>query len=283
MGTGSLAQAKMRERERMMQVKPLVLCMIAAIVASAVLASSASAAAPEFGRCLKAEKVGKEYEGKFSEAKCLKEVPASERATKGKYEWFPGAVKNKQTSVGGTGALETAIKHLGVGCETEKSTGEYVGTKEVKNIFVTFTGCHSGPEVCESPGHAKGELETKVLEGTAVWESKAKKKTDLELFPQAGAEKFIEFTCGLHLTVSVRGKILVPIKNDAMKSTEILKYTATKGIQKPDEYETESGGKEKAFLESLFLSEEKNEYEQAGMTIESKVTNEEPLELNLVV
>ena len=52
-----------------------------------------------------------------------------------------------------------------------------------------------------------------------------------------------------------------------MKTTETLKYSATKGIQKPDAYETESGGKESAFLESLFLSEEKNEWEQAGQTI----------------
>ena len=75
----------------------------------------------------------------------------------------------------------------------------------------------------------------------------------------------------------------MPIKNDAMKTTETLKYVATKGIQKPDAYETESGGKEKAFLESLFLSEEKNKWEQAGQTVTSIVTNEEALELNLVV
>jgi hypothetical protein len=261
----------------------LIGAFVTILVASGVFSvAAASATPPEFGRCLKAEKVGKEYKGKYSDPGCTKEVPASGRAKKGKYEWLPGAVKNKQTSVGGSAALETAVEHLGVGCEAEKSIGEFVGTKEVKNIFVTFTGCKSGPEVCQSPGKAEGELETKALEATAVWENKAKKKTDLELFPQGGAEKFIEFTCGLHLTVSVRGKILVPIKNDKMKTTETLIFTATKGIQEPDSYETESGGKESAFLESLFLSEEKNKYEQAGQTITTTVTAEEPLELNLV-
>ncbi|HTZ64643.1 MAG TPA: hypothetical protein VMB51_11110 [Solirubrobacteraceae bacterium] len=266
-----------------MRLRSTVVAALAGIACIAVFAASASAAAPEFGRCLKAEKVDKEYKGKFSNSGCTTEVPVSERPKKGKYEWFPGAVKNKQTSVGGSAALETAVKHLGVGCAGETSIGEYVGTKEVKNIFVTFTGCHSGPEVCQSPGHAKGELETNALEGTIVWENKAKKKTDFMLIPQGGKEKFIEFTCGLHLTVSVRGKILTPIKNDKMKTTETLKYKATRGIQKPDSYETESGGKENAFLESLFLSEEKNEWEQAGQSITSKVTNEEALELNLVV
>lgn len=266
-----------------MKLRSVVVSAIVAAVCLAAFAADASATPPEFGRCLKAEKVGNEYNGKFQESKCLKEVPAGERAKKGKYEWYPGAVKNKQTSVGGGAALETAVKHLGVGCETEKSAGEYVGTKEIKNIFVTFTGCHSGPEVCQSPGAAKGELVTKALEGTAVWENKAKKKTDLMLMPQGGAEKFIEFTCGVHLTVSVRGKILTPLKNDKMTLTETLKYKSTKGIQKPDQYETESGGKENAYLESLFLSEEKSAWEQSGQNLTSKVTNEEPLELNLVV
>jgi hypothetical protein len=265
----------------MMQLRRIGLCVVAVMATSAVLVSSASAQPPEFGRCVKQTAVEKVYHGKFGKSSCTTELKESERAKKGKYEWFPGAVKNKQTSTGGSAALETAIEHLGVGCTAEKSVGEYAGAKEVKNIFVTFTGCHSGPEVCESPGHVKGELETNALEGTAVWENKAKKKTDLELFPQGGKEKFIEFTCGLHLTVSVRGKILTPIKNDKMKTTETLKYTAKKGIQKPDAYETESGGKESAYLESLFLSEEKNKWEQAGQTITATVTNEEALELNL--
>ena len=122
------------------------LCLIAMLALGGTAAAvSASAQAPEFGRCIKQVAVEKTYHGKYSSSKCTIEVPEGERAKKGKYEWFPGAVKNKQTSVGGSAALETAVKHLGVGCEAEASTGEYVGTKEVKNILVTFTGCHSGP------------------------------------------------------------------------------------------------------------------------------------------
>ena len=83
-------------------------------------------------------------------------------------------------------------------------------------------------------------------------------------------EKFIEFTCGTHLTISVRGKILVPIKNDKMTLTETLKYKATKGIQKPDEYETLSGGKESAYLQSLFLSEEKTVGNRPGRQLPRK-------------
>ena len=269
-------------RRHMRRLRITGLCLIAMLALGVTAAAgSASAEPPEFGRCIKQVAVNKVYSGKYKDSKCTEEASEAERAKKGKYEWFPGAVKNKQTSVGGSAALETAVKHLGVGCEAEASKGEYVGTKEVKNILVTFTGCHSGPEVCQSPGRAKGELQTNALEGTIVWENKAKKKTDLELFPQGGVEKFIEFTCGSHLTISVRGKILVPIKNDKMTLTETLKYKATKGIQKPDAYETLSGGKESAYLESLFLSEEKNSWEQAGQTVTSKVTNEEKLELNL--
>ena len=121
------------------------LCLMAGLRVSAAFAASALAAAPEFGRCLKAEKVGTEYKGKFSEAKCLKEVPVSERAKKGKYEWFPGAVKNKQTSVGGTAALETAIEHFGVGCETEKSKGEYFGDERSEEHLRDVHGLSFGP------------------------------------------------------------------------------------------------------------------------------------------
>ena len=64
------------------------------------------------------------------------------RATLGKFEWHPGAVKKFQTTAGGKGALAT-VGGLGVNCETEHSTGEYSGTKEVKNVVVKFNGCES--------------------------------------------------------------------------------------------------------------------------------------------
>lgn len=260
-------------------LKTLALCAVAACALSLAMVGSASAAAPEYGRCLKAEKnVKKEWTGSFSDSKCTKKVTAEEKAKKGKYEWFPGVVKKFQTSTGGKGILEEVGKNA-VGCKSETSTGEYFGTKEVKNVIVKFKDCESGPFTCTSAGHAEGELETNALEGRVVWENEALKKPALELFPAAGKEQFIEFTCGAALTVAVKGAILVPVKPNKMSETVTLKYKAKHGFQTPEYYE-EGGKKVRAVLLSNFAGKG---FAQAGQNITSTVKNEEKLELNTVV
>ena len=191
-------------------VRLVGLCLVATFALSAFVAASASASAPEYGRCEKATKVGKEYKGKFSNSGCTTEVPESERAKKGKYEWQPGAVKTGQTSSGGKGVLEEVGKYA-VGCASESSTGEYTGTKGGKHIIVKFKKCESGPLTCTSEGHEKGELETKPLAGKLVWENEKTKKAAIDLFPESG-ELFIEFNCEGKLSVAVKGSVLVPVK-----------------------------------------------------------------------
>ena len=247
-------------------------------VASVVLAASALASPPEYGRCLKAEKVGKEYKGKFSSSKCTIEVPEAERAKKGKYEWYPGSIKSGQTSTGGKAILEEVQKYA-VECTSESSAGgKYVGTKEGNNLIVKFKGCESGPFTCTSAGHEKGELETKPLAGKLVWENEKTKKVAIELYPESG-ETFIEFNCEGKLSVSVKGAILVPVKTNKMAETFTLKFKAKHGFQAPDFYE-EGGLKVKAALYSDFG--EKG-YEQAGQNETVTVKNEEPLEINAVI
>jgi hypothetical protein len=260
-----------------------VYLVLAAVVSCAVGASGASAAAPEYGRCLKAEKnAKKEYNGSFSDSKCTKEVPVSERAKKGKYVWLPGAANHKFTTSGGVGVL-TTIHGSQVECKTESSTGEFkVGNnKEEQGVVVTFTGCKAVGQPCTSPKMKSGELVTNELEGIVGWENKASKKTDLELYPakSVASHFFIEFECTGFL-VKVRGKVLVPIKNDKMTETETLKFIATKGRQKPEKWEESS---EPAILESSFSNFHEAEFEQAGQTITSTVKGEEKLELNAVV
>ncbi len=255
----------------MRYLKRLGICVAAVCALGAVLVASASAAAPEYGRC---EKVtAKPANGGFTNSSCTKK---SETKT-GKYEWHSGVVKVKQTSVGGKGILEEVGKNA-VGCASETSSGEYSGTKNVKNLIVKFKKCESGPFVCTSPGHELGELETKALEGRVVWENEKTKKTALDLFPQGGGV-FIEFKCGETLTVSVRGSILVPVKSDKMSLTVPLKYKSKHGFQQVERYE-ENGESIKDVLESNFANKG---FDQAGQTITSTVTNEEKLELNAVI
>ncbi len=264
----------------MRRLRIVGLCLVAVFALGAAMAASASAEAPEYGRCLKAtaEKEGKKtvYHGGFTDSKCTKK---SESKT-GKYEWHPGAAKGGQVSAGGRAALEQ-VNGLGVGCKSEHSSqGELSGTKEVKNLVVVFEGCESVALVCTSPGHKAGELVTVPLEGKVVWASKSAHTADLDLFPAGGAEKFIEFGCGATLTVAVRGSILTPVKTDKMASMATLKYKQKRGIQTPTQYETSGGGKVNAYLESDFS--EKG-WLQAGQTITSTVTFEEALELNAYV
>ncbi len=253
------------------------LCLIAAVAVSATAAAGASAAAPEYGRCVKATKVGKEFTGQFSDSKCTKEVPEAERPKKGKFSWLPSAVKAKQISSGGKGILEEAGKYA-VGCASESSIGEYSGTKNVKHVVVKFKKCEAPGLSCTSEGHEKGELETVPLEGRLVWENEKAHKLAFMLYPESGTQ-FIEFNCGGTLTVAVRGAILVPIKADKMSATVPLKYKGKKGIQALSEYE-EGGKKIKANLEANFAG---SGWVPASQTITSTVTNEEKLEANAYI
>jgi hypothetical protein len=265
----------------MRRIRVAGLCVVAVFAMGAIASATASATAPEYGQCLK--KAVKSLPG-YSDSKCNKEAT---EAKKGSYEWLPGAVpgKNKFTSSGGAATLATKGGKT-VTCTSEKSTGEYLadGTNKRESTAVEFAGCVSSTFKCTTEGKASGELVTNELLGEIGFESAAKKKTALKLYPAPSAKgKFIEFKC-IGLEVKVRGKgeesgagILVNIKNDKMTATETLKYKATKGVQKPVKWE---GPNPETYLESNF---ENLGYEQSGQVITSNVKNEEALELNLFV
>jgi hypothetical protein len=251
---------------------------LAVMVASGgAWASSASATAPEYGSCVKAEKVGTEYKGKFSNSGCTTELKESERAKKGKYEWSPGAPKGVMTTKGGKGLLETVGK-LVVACTSETSVGEFSGTKEAKNIVVTFEGCEAGGIECNTFGSAAGELVTKRLEGIIGWENKAQKKVAFDLYPEGKTGLFIEFSCS-GLTFAVKGSVLVPLSPvDKMLKSMTLKYKSKKGVQQVTHFE---GGPE----DILETTHRELPYEQSGQTITTVLTNPESkaLELNAVI
>jgi hypothetical protein len=259
----------------MKRIRIAGLCLIAALALSAMAAASASATAPEYGRCIKKAKA----EGKgYTASKCT----VAGEGTKAKYEWVAGAEKAKFTSTGGVGVL-TTVGNSEVECKAESSDGEFKpgDNKEESGIFVKFTGCTSIGLPCSSPKHASGELETNELEGIVGWENKAKKKTDLELYPAKSVTSglFIEFECQ-GLVVKVKGKVLVAIKNDNMTETETLKFSAKKGKQKPEKWEESASP---AILEAAFSNVRGGAFEQAGQDITSTVKGQEELELNAVV
>jgi hypothetical protein len=260
---------------RMKQIKTAGLCLVAAFVLCAVAATSASATAPEYGRCLKKAKA----EGKgYTASKCT----VAGEGTKAKYEWLPGAGKTKFETNGKTGVL-SQLNGQTVECKTENSEGEFFegNNKEAGNMVIHFHGCESEGLTCTTMGDEAGELVTNDVEALVGWENKAKKKTDIELHPAKSVASglFIEFEC-VKLVIKVKGAVLVPLKNDSMKTSETLKFTDTKGKQKPEKWEESSSP---VILESSF---EGLPYEQAGQKITSVLkekAGEEALELNAVV
>lgn len=258
----------------MKRIRIVGLCLLAAFAFSAVAVSTASAAAPEFGRCIKKAKA--EGTG-YSEAKCN---------TKGegktaKYEWVAGIVNGTFTSAikaGTTATLETVGKTK-ITCKGETSGGEIATTKEVQGVIAKFTSCESAGLKCQS-GATTGEIETKALSGVIGFETETgeqKKWKIAEELHGPGNGNLAEFSCG-PAKVLVHGSVLHNIKANTMLSESTEKFTASKGKQKPEHF---AGGKAKEhILESNLAG---GPYEQAGQTITAIVKFAEKGEANGVV
>ena len=228
---------------------------------------------PEFGRCTGAatSKEGTKtvYHGAYSNSSCtLTSVTGT-----GKYEWKPGVVKAGFTSTSAiaTTVLLEAKGGTKVSCKAESGSGTITGAKTVGSAQLTLTGCESGGQKCTTTGLGEGTLQTKSLEGILGWESKEKKKPALDLYPIGHSGAFLEYDCGAHATV-LTGSVLVVLKADKMATTQTLKYTASKGRQKPEHFE----GLPPDVLENGLS-------EQVGLTMTATQTFEEAVEINAVV
>jgi hypothetical protein len=269
----------------MKPVRVVRACLLAAVALGAVGVATASAEAPEFGRCLK--KAEPSLPG-YSDSKCTK---AATEAKNGKYEWVPGAVPGKNGFEIAGGVLTWATKAgQTMTCTSMKGEGEYslTNNKRWSGVVLEVAGCTHGfgGVPCTTTGRASGELVFNELEAEVGYEDLSKKTTALKLYPASSAgDKFITFKCGT-LSVDLRGKggeagagVLVNINNNKMTASELLKFKATKAVQQPVIWE---GLPEETYLEQSF---ESLGYEQAGWTVTWSVTNDEAMkyELNLLV
>jgi hypothetical protein len=253
----------------MTRMKFVGLLALAAIAVTGFAASSAFAAAPEFGRCL--AKTG----GKFSDAGCTKAVGSG-----GKFEWNPGpGAKNSFHSAiksGTTATLETVGKTK-ITCTNEKSPGEFKNAKEVGGVVATFNGCKSSGAPCSNAGTE--EIVTHSLGGVlgvekVSTEGPVKNKLALELHSESG--NVAEFTCAA-FPVVVHGSVLHPVVANKMLLTATEKFSATKGEQKPSKFEGEP--EDSHILESNLNG---GPFEEAGQTITAIATYEEKIEASSV-
>ncbi len=228
--------------------------------------------APEFGRCVEAG-VG---HGRFSSSQCTK------KGGKHKYEWAPGALNGQVTFSGGAVKLETVFKRS-VTCTGVSGEGSYGAFKELTGVRLTFTGCQSaaGETVtgkCSSSGANEGEVQSSTLTATLVWASKASKKVAWDLAPSAESP-LLNLQCGTS-SVMVDGSVLVPVRANKASIESPLKFKASKGAQKPFEYETSEGGKVKDTLEAMFTGAPA---EPIGLTATITQTSKELIEINTTI
>jgi hypothetical protein len=284
----------------------VALGLIAVFASAALFAASASAEAPEYGRCLA------HAGGKWKNGGC------TAAAKQGEFEWYPSegkaangeenpvvnrAFTSKSTEgtlirLEGTGEASGGVKQKVV-CKGETSSGEVTGPKTNVVNKVVFTGCESSGGKCSTFGAAEGEVRWNDIEGQLVVEKfgyvketktlvPAKNKLANEFTPK-GTEYFTVFDCG-PVTVWVKGHVLSPVTANKMLNATTVKFTALGGNQKPEHValsiNTETGQETygpELTLETRFEDFHPAAFEESGQTLTTVQTNEEALEINTVI
>src|SRR5438105_4682625 len=254
----------------------LVVPLAAALTASVVAAASASAAAPEYGRCVNVAVLGKV--GAFKNSGCTVRATASEH----KFEWEPGpGAKPKFSSHLKSETLATIETEKGpkFTCKQMHDAGEVTAPK-TGIIQFTFEGCKSSSLACTTPGQAAGVIATPMLPTRLIVIKKeaaaTKTKVGDDIGPAAGGP-FAEFACGLvHVVIS--GSWIWPVKTNAMIKEMTYTFTASAGIQKPNIEKGE--GEPKDVLEASIAG---GALERVGLSFTQVHVNEQKIEVNTVV
>lgn len=143
---------------------------LAALLICAALASGASAAVPELGRCTKVEKVQEGKKSRYNGAYSNKGCTHLNRNHRGKYEWTPGPGAENHFS-GIANEPEPVLETTGgtkISCAELELHGEYTGAKSAKISKFVLAGCEVGSGgltvTCETNPAKEGELEATELE-----------------------------------------------------------------------------------------------------------------------
>lgn len=236
----------------MRSIKVTVGILTACWAVFAIASSSASAALPELGRCLPVEGVreGKKtvYHGAYKGKTCQK---ASTNG-RGRYEFYPGP-GTKNHFYGLAEEPEPVLETVGgakVSCGVIVFKGEYTGPKTEK-VAITFAGCEEGAlgsqKYCQSNPAKEGEIEgAQTFEGElGLIAAGAKPVVGWDI---KGSGPMFTFTCGKLPEVSsvqtIEGSVIGILSKgffgtdiNKMSLHSVIKYTAVKGHQSPEEFE----------------------------------------------
>lgn len=176
----------------MKRIKTVGLCLVVLFAMSAVVATSASAALPEW--------LGPVPTSFTSQNMGSGGVLAAEYITCESEKREPGTCIAK-------GETET-ISSVGVECESERDAGEMVGVKAVENVVIAFRGCKLFGSIPCSNTANEGEIATNTLKGKLGWITKVPKDVGLYLTPVLKHGNFAAFTClgGLEIVIGEGNK-----------------------------------------------------------------------------
>ncbi len=238
--------------------------------------AAALAQAPEFGRCLAL--AGKD--GGYRNAAC---TSASPRKT-GRYEWYPGAARDRFTSEskGAAKIVFEGVNDVRVGCTGQTSTGEYASPKLEEHVVFTFTGCTTDGLAVSSAGAASGEVLTNPTEcELGVLQKGGTPKSDRVGLSCAEEGAFVWMKWGNPLSPyrvewCLRGWWFFTTAANHMQAVTDLTSQQSHGLQYWEKFA--AGPPEP--LEASF--DGGTTWERAALALHSVQTNEEPIEANTV-
>jgi hypothetical protein len=240
-------------------------CLVAACAICALAATNASAALPEWGKCVKlpVEVKGKvKIKGKYANANCTEK-------TGGEYEFLKGTEELPSKEFTNTMTSPEAVLEadgIEVHCTAETATGDLAGTKEVAGVRVVFKGCVSNFDglTCENQFesedskyvYTEGQIVTRLLRGKLGYISgkgTASPVVGLALEPEEKKGAFAFFGCGspggapvIFSTVgeTPTGKnggdtIISPISPVNKMATETVQVYSDKTKENPETHEIE--------------------------------------------
>ncbi len=220
---------------------------------------------PEIGECVKMTG------GKYSDSGCTKLV-----ATKGKFEWSPGAkAGEKKFRSAGTKAALVIVGGDRIACEGVINTGEYLNAFEGETT-VAFTGCKIPglDAVCENTG-SKGEIVTNRLNsvlGIIKEEALGKSSIGVSLTAVPPSTTLATFECA-GVEMKATGSVITPqTVANKMETRFTQTYKQNGGIQEPTKFENEP--EDVLILEIPVLRAK----EQSGQEVKVTVTNQSKVE-----
>jgi phosphodiesterase/alkaline phosphatase D-like protein len=230
----------------------------------------------ETGTCVKLARAT----GRYRDPGCTEPSAGEDTGT---YEWQPWPLANDSFHFkSGPATLKSAAKRT-MACSNNTLAGEYTGPKTA-TATITLTGCKGTRSVsgtCASEGAAAGELRLNPLHAQlGVIKAGATPTIGWSFAPASGAS-LVAFRCGA-TNLAVTGSVIAQVTGGSvnfpvgkMFSSFTLKFTASKGHQKTEEFED-------GIPHALALLTESHEEEPAGLQMKSVIASGESVEIRAV-